>query len=44
MPGEVVDEEATEQRTGDNRDGEHAAEQALVATAVARSDEVATER
>ena len=28
-------------RTGDDRDGEHAAEQALVAAPVARSDEVA---
>ena len=40
-PGEVVDEEAAEQRTGDDGDAEHAAEQALVAAAVARRDEVA---
>jgi hypothetical protein len=42
-PGEVVDEEAAEQRTGDDRDSEHRSEQALVAAAVARCDEVAND-
>ena len=40
-PREVVDEEAAEQRAGDDRDAEDAAEEALVAAAVARRDEVA---
>ena len=40
-PGEVVDEEAAEQRPGDGRDPENASEHALVAAALARRDEVA---
>ncbi len=40
-PGEVVDEEASEQRPGDGRDAEHRSEQALVTAALAGGDEVA---
>ena len=43
-PGEVVDEEAAEQRPGDDRDAEDAAEQALVAAALARRDDVPDDR
>src|SRR4029453_16353858 len=40
-PGEVVDEEAAEQRSRDDGDAEHRSEEALVAAAVAWCDEVA---
>jgi hypothetical protein len=40
-PGEVVDEEAAEQRPDHGRDAEDAAEEALVAAALARRDDVA---
>ena len=40
-PGEVVDEEAAEQRPDDRRDAEDAAEVALVLAALARRDDVA---
>ena len=40
-PGQVVDEEPTEQRPDHCRDAEDGAEEALVATAVARRDDVA---
>jgi hypothetical protein len=39
-PREVVDEEAAEQRPGDGRDPERRTEEALVAAAVARRDEI----
>src|SRR5438309_1108043 len=40
-PGEVVDEEAAEQRPDHRRHAEHGAEEALVATSLARRDDVA---
>jgi hypothetical protein len=40
-PGEVVDEEAAEQRADHRRDAEHCTEEALVAAAVAWRDDVA---
>ena len=43
-PREVVDEEAAEQRPGDRRDGEHRADQAHVATALPRRDDVGDDR
>ncbi len=44
VPGQVVDEEPAEQRTGDRGDGEHRAEVALVATPLPRGDDVADDR
>ena len=43
-PGEVVDEEAAEQRPGDRRDGEHRSDQAHVAPALSRRDDVRDDR
>ena len=43
-PGEVVDEEAAEQRAGDRRDREDGADQAHVAAALARRDDVGDDR
>ena len=43
-PGEVVDEEAAEQRPDHGRDAEHRAEPALVAPALSGRDEVADDR
>src|SRR5436189_45198 len=43
-PGEVVDEEAADQRPDHGRDPEDAAEVALVAAALARRDDVADDR
>ena len=40
-PGEMVDEEAAEQRPDHRRDAEHAAEESLVLAALARRDDVA---
>ena len=43
-PREVVDEEAAEQRPGDRRDAEHRADQAHVAAALPRRDDVGDDR
>ena len=43
-PREGVDEEAAEQRPGDRGDGEHRADQAHVAAALARRDDVGDDR
>ena len=43
-PGELVDEEAAEQRPGDRGDGEHGADQAHVAAALPRRDDVGDDR
>ena len=43
-PGEVVDEEPTEQRPGNARDREDGSDVALVAAAFARRDDVADDR
>ena len=40
-PGQVVDEETADQRADDGGDAEHGAEEALVAPALARRDQVA---
>ena len=43
-PREVLDQKAAEQRPRDRRDGEHRADQAHVATPLARRDDVADDR
>ena len=43
-PGKVVDQEAAEQRAGDRCDGEHGADQAHVAAALAGRDDVRDDR
>ena len=43
-PGELLDEDAAEQRPDDARDAEHRAEQPLVAAALAGRDDVADDR
>ena len=44
VPGELLDEDAAEQRADDARDAEDRAEEPLVATAFARRDDVADDR
>ena len=44
VPGELLDEDAAEQRADDARDAEHRTEQPLVAAALARRDDVADDR
>ena len=44
VPGELLDEEAAEQRTDDARDPEHRPEQSLVAAALAGRDDVSDDR